>query len=148
MQRLAPLLGRWEVDAIVDGRTVARARSTCEWLEGDAFIIQRTDVETLPVAPPPEWIANSPFPITTILGADDASDEFTMLYTDGRGVCRVCRMTLSDGVWRFWRDAPRFRQRFVGTFADAGRTIRATLEKSLDGSTWVHDFDQTYRRIG
>jgi hypothetical protein len=71
--------------------------------------------------PPPEWIESSPFPVVSIIGRDDAADELTMLYADGRGVRRVCRWSLDGDTWRMWRDAPGFNQRFTGTF-DASRS--------------------------
>lgn len=37
----------------------------------------------------------------------------------GPPVHRIYEMTLSDGVWKLWRDAPDpFPQRFTGTFSD------------------------------
>lgn len=32
-------------------------------------------------------------------------------------------MTLEDGHWEIWREAPGFKQRFTGDFQDDGRTI-------------------------
>jgi hypothetical protein len=37
-------------------------------------------------------------PVTTIIGLDDASETFTQLYTDTRGVYRVYQMSLDGGV--------------------------------------------------
>jgi hypothetical protein len=55
-------------------------------------------------------------------------------------------MSLAGGVWKLWRIAPGFSQRFRGTFDESGSTIAGTWESSSDGSTWEHDFDLTYRR--
>jgi hypothetical protein len=41
-----------------------------------------------------------------------------------------------------------FSQRFTGTFDDDGRRIRGRWEICRDGSTWEHDFDLVYRRVG
>jgi hypothetical protein len=92
-------------------------------------------------------VANSPFPLATIIGLDDSTERFTMLYADARGVFRVYQMTLSDGVWKVWREAPGFHQRFTGTFSDDGATITAYWEGSRDGSNWEHDFDLTYTKV-
>ncbi|WP_422769745.1 hypothetical protein ACN28C_23815 [Plantactinospora sp. WMMC1484] len=78
---------------------------------------------------------------------DDATDEFTMLYADGRGVQRVYRMTFAEGVWTLWRDAPGFHQRFTGTVGTDGDTVDARWERSEDGVTWHVDFALTYTRI-
>lgn len=57
-------------------------------------------------------------------------------------------MTFNDGVWRMWRDAPGFWQRFSGTGSDDGESIRGTREKSEDGSVWERDFELIYTRTG
>lgn len=55
-----------------------------------------------------------------------------MLYADARGACRVSRMTLSDGVWKIWREAPGFFQRFTATVSGDGKTITGRWEGSRD----------------
>jgi hypothetical protein len=57
-------------------------------------------------------------------------------------------MSLSDGVWKLWRDAAGFSQRFEGMFSDDGKTISGRWEKSADGMQWEHDFDLTYTKVG
>lgn len=50
-----------------------------------------------------------------------------------RGIQRIYQMTLSDGVWTLWRDAPDpFPQRFSGTLSEDGPTITGRWEKALD----------------
>ena len=71
-----------------------------------------------------------------------------MPYYDSRGVSRVYHMTFAGRVWRMWREAPGFWQRFTGTLADDGATITAAWEKSPDGVAWEHDFDMIYTRTG
>ncbi len=112
-----------------------------------AFLIQHADAEPVEFPVPAEWIKNSPFPLTTIIGLDDSTKTYSMLYADARGVLRVYQMSLSDGAWKTWREAPGFWQRFVGTFSDDGNTITGYWEKSSDGSHWEHDFDVTYTKI-
>lgn len=61
-------------------------------------------------------------------------------------------MTFNAGVWTLLRDrrddSPLdFAQRFTGTFADDGDTIRGRWEKSGDGANWQLDFELTYRRV-
>ncbi|MBB3728269.1 hypothetical protein [Nonomuraea dietziae] len=146
LQRLNALVGEWEIWATVGDTPTAGGRSVVEWMEGGAFLLQRTDAE-LPEDAPPEWLANSPFPVSAIIGLDDASEEFTMLYADGRGVHRVYRMTFADGVWRIWREAPGFNQRFTGALSADGASITCSWEMSQDGTSWQHDFDLEYRRV-
>ena len=70
-----------------------------------------------------------------------------MLYADARGVFRVYQMSFADGVWKIWRYAPGFYQRFTGNLSADGNTITAQWEGSSDGSTWRPDFDVTYRKV-
>ncbi len=69
-----------------------------------------------------------------------------MIY-DSRANARIYEMSLKDGVWWLWREAPGFWQRFNGTFSADGRTIKGRFEKSSDGSAWEYDFDVTYMKI-
>jgi hypothetical protein len=140
LERLDALVGEWSLEAgPPDGPPwPGEAGVTFEWLEGRKFLIQRWTVD-LPEAP--DGIA--------IIGAADEPETFRQHYFDSRGVHRVYEMTLSDGVWKLWRDAPDpFPQRFTGTFEDGGRTIAGRWEKAPDGSEWETDFDFTYRRTG
>jgi hypothetical protein len=84
-----------------------------------------------------------------IIGAADEPESFRQYYFDSRGVHRIYEVTLADGVWMLWRDAPDpFPQRYTGTFSDEGKTITGRWEKAEDGSTWETDFDLSYRRVG
>ena len=97
------------------------------------------------------WRSEAPEPAPTatwVIGSDGAPEPCTALYQDSRGVSRVYRTSLVDGVWKVWRDAPGFWQRFTGTVdVDAG-TIRGAWEGSKDGATWTHDFDLVFSRRG
>ncbi|MEV0151238.1 MULTISPECIES: hypothetical protein [unclassified Nonomuraea] len=139
---LAPLVGRWTVQAHVPGLTPAWSEFT--WAENGLFLRQVSDIDEMPESAPQEWREHAPFPTTALIGLDDATGEFTMLYADARGVHRVYRMTFIDGVWRIWRNAPGFHQRFIGTLQ--GDTIDAQWELSKDGTTWNADFALTYTR--
>lgn len=146
LARLNVLVGRWDVVPVIGGQPLTGAWTRFEWQTDGAFLVQHADAE-LPEGTPPEWVANSPYPVVTIIGLDDTDEQFSMLWADARGVFRVYQMTLSeDGDWRIWRDAPGFRQRFTGTFSADRRTVQARWEKSTDGTTWETDFDLTYRK--
>ncbi|GAA2380480.1 hypothetical protein [Nonomuraea africana] len=146
LQRLDALVGEWEIWVALDPQPTAGGRAVMEWTADGGFLVQRTDAD-LAEDTPPEWRANWPFPVTAIIGLDDASEEFTMLYADSRGVHRVYRMTFDDGVWRIWRAAPGFHQRFTGTLSEDGATIACAWELSRDGTSWEHDFDLTYKKV-
>jgi len=83
---------------------------------------------------------------TQLVGADESRDECTVLYYDSRGVHRVYRMSVVDGVWKMWRDAPGFNQRYIGAIKHRGRTIEGQWEMSKDGKRWDVDFDLTYTK--
>ena len=82
----------------------------------------------------------------SVIGQDDAVEPCTMLDTDERGVARIYQLSLADGVWKMWRDAPGFSQRMTGTFSADGKTITWHGELSHDGSTWEADLSVTYTR--
>jgi hypothetical protein len=145
LERLAPLVGEWELEASVSGEPQGRARSTFEWLEDGAYLAIRGDGEPTENAPQ-EWVENSPLPTMMIVGLDDAGEIFYTLYADARAVSRVYLMTLSDRVWKMWRDAPGFHQRFSAELSQDGRTMTGAWEKSRDGSDWELDFDVVYTR--
>jgi hypothetical protein len=80
------------------------------------------------------------------MGRDDTSGEYCVLYADARGVSRIYQMSLRDRVWKIWRHAPEFNQRFEGRLSADGRTIDAQWEKSADGEALERDFDVRYSR--
>jgi hypothetical protein len=135
LQQLDVLVGEWEMTN--PQYPEVRGRVTFSWLDGGAFLVQRTEIDH-PAAPD----------ATMIIGRDESTEAYCVLYYDERGISRVYQMSLIDGVWRLWRESPGFHQHFMGTFSDEGTTIRGTWESSDDGSRWKHDFDLTYTRIG
>jgi hypothetical protein len=139
LERLDALVGQWTMEAEPPGGPPwpGEGRVTFEWLEGRTFLIERWTVD-LPEAP--DGIA--------IIGAGDAPETFRQHYFDSRGVHRIYEMTLRDGAWKLWRDAPDpFPQRFSGEFSDDGKTIAGRWEKAEKASTWETDFDLTYRKF-
>jgi hypothetical protein len=134
LQRLDALVGEWEMESPL-GPGV-RGRSTFEWLEGGAFLVQHSEVDHADVP-------NA----TMIIGRDESAETYCMLYFDSRGFSRIYQMSLINGIWKLWRDAPGFWQRFMGTLSGDGRTIRGHWERSDDGSKWEHDFDLTYTKV-
>ncbi len=131
LKNLGLFVGKWNVELAFPAHpsAIVRGQAAFEWLEGGAFVVEQWGDST--------WI----------IGPDDSTETYCTLYHDGRGVSRVYQMSLSDGLWKMWREAPGFSQRFTGTFSEDGNTIRATWEKSSDGSHWEHDFDLTYTKV-
>ncbi len=86
-------------------------------------------------------------PSRWIIGRDEPSAEFTVLYSDDLEVSRIYIMTLSRCVWKIWRNAPKFHQRFEARLGREGGSIKACWDRSVDGKEWIHDFDIKYSKI-
>jgi hypothetical protein len=128
-------IGRWATQAthpLLPG-TVVRGHATFEWLDGRQFLILRWHYDHPQI---PDAIA--------ITGVTDG--QLSMHYFDYRGVYRVYAVSLGDGQWRFWRDAPGFSQRFTGILSEDASTITGQGQLSRDGSSWQDDLAITYRR--
>ena len=140
---LGRLVGAWEFEPLVDGQSAGQGRATFEWIEGGAFLVQRSEAAWTH----PGWVDNAPRTTRAVIGFDDATGEVVQLYADDRGAFRIYRGTVTDEEWLLQRAAPDFHQRFIGTFRDGGRTIDARWESSPDGEAWDLDFPITYRRV-
>jgi hypothetical protein len=138
LAELGRLVGEWTLEAIPPSGEPwpGEARSTIEWLDSDAHIIQRSTIE-MPEAP------NG----ISVMGCDAANGTYYQLYSDDRGVCRVYEMSIGADGWRLWREGDPFPQRFTSTFEDDGDTIAGRWEKAEDGTTYETDFDLIYRRV-
>ena len=136
------LIGRWEMEATFEAGyfgagspaiTDRGGRTTFEWLEGNFFLAQQF-VNENPAAP--SGIAT--------IGPDEDRGTFSQHYYDWRGVARVYQMSLDGGVWKVWREAPGFWQRYTGTISDDGTTITGAWEGSPDGRRRKHDLGLSY----
>lgn len=138
LERLEAFVGRWNVEIRLptEPPEMIQGQVTFEWLPGNFFLVYRSGADR------PDFPRSE-----AIIGCDNALGTCSMLYSDSRGVARLYAMSLSNGVWKLWRDDPGFAQRFTGTFSPDGHTITARWEKSSDGANWEHDFDLTYTRI-
>jgi len=136
-QPLDALIGEWTTEAthpafpgVVGGRAVA------EWLEGEHFLILRSHAHH----------ADAPDSIAIIGPPGEGASTLAMFFFDSRGVHRVYETSIDNGVWKVWRDAPGFSQRFVGSF-EGNDAISGLWQLSRDGSTWNDDLRITYRRV-
>lgn len=134
---LSALVGTWHTvgtHPLVPGKTF-HGRTYFAWLEGGAFLVMRSQIDEPEI---PSGIA--------ILGSDDATGEWSMLYFDERGVSRRYATSFRDGEWRWWRDAPDISQRFVGSVSADRQSIVSHGELSRDGVHWEPDLALTYTR--
>jgi len=133
LEAMAALVGEWTMES--PRFPGFRGRMKIERIEDGAYLAIRD-------------VGDSDFPSSTwFVGGDDASSECAAHYSDSRGVRRVYRMTIVDGVWTIWRSAPEFNQRFTRRLQGGGRTIVGKWEMSADGQQWSKDFDLVYRRV-
>jgi hypothetical protein len=138
LKPLQPLVGVWrseirwskETHKLVGGPAVLRGRVSFKWLEDGHFLVQR-------MGDAARWL----------IGRDDTSKRYGVLYADSRGVSRVYEMSLRNGVWRIWRKARGFHQRFTGRFSRDRLTVKASWKRSVNGTRWQHDFDVTYTKM-
>ena len=82
-----------------------------------------------------------------ILGSDDSEGQYYMLTFDERGVSRKHEVSLQDNVWKWWRNASGFSQRYEGIISEDGNMIIGKGELSKDGVSWEPDLNLTYTRV-
>ncbi len=81
-----------------------------------------------------------------VIGRDGPERDYTVVYTDRRGVSRVYLMSLLGDAWIIWRDDPEFAQRFEATISADRRSLDGSWQKRIGGGSWEHDFDIAYSR--
>jgi|SRR5579859_181187 len=141
LKPLEALVGEWEME-ISNASFLPRPSDTVKglvsfaWIQDGAFLLMRMG-DKPPGPPAALWL----------ISRDESAPGYTVFYYDSRSVSRVYEMSFSEGVWKMWRNAPGFCQRYEGTVSKEGKTIAAHWEKSVDGTRWEHDFDITYMKI-
>jgi hypothetical protein len=136
MADLSPLVGSWDVrirwseeaHQLVGGPPEVETKARISWLDKGGILHFQIG--------PSHWL----------IGRDEVDKEYTALYTDERRVSRVYHMSFRRGVWKIWRNAPGFRQRFEGRLRSDGRRIVARWEKAEGNKPWALDFDMVFRR--
>ena len=128
------LIGTWTTEAthpMHDG--VVPGSVTFEWLEGQAFLVQRSHND------------HAQFPDSiSVIGAPEAGGGLVMEYFDSRGVRRTYGISLEDGVLRIWRDAPGFDQRFSATLGPDA--FEGAWQLARTAGDWQDDLRVAYRR--
>jgi hypothetical protein len=140
LKPLGILVGDWEIEIsnasfLPDQSDTAKGPVSFEWVQDGAFLLMHMG-DKAASTPSALWL----------ISRDDAAPDYIVFYYDDRSVSRVYGMSYADGVWKMWRAAPSFSQRFEGKLSDDGNTVTASWQKSLDDTTWEHDFDVTYTR--
>jgi hypothetical protein len=128
------LIGTWETEAThpMFDQAVA-GRVTFEWLEGRAFVIERSSNE------------HPAFPdAITVIGRPEDGEGIVAEYFDQRGVRRTYGIALEDGVLRQWRDDPEFVQRAEATLHPDEFVLQWQVAHSP--GDWQDDLRAVYRR--
>ena len=132
------LIGVWATvgrHAMMPGVTL-HGRASFEWHQGGAFVLMRTEIDEPGI---PSAVA--------VIGSDDNTDTFTMLYFDERTVTRRYEMSMDGAALRWWRTAPGFSQRYALTIAQDGDTMHGLSSLSKDDATWTDDMELSYTRL-
>ncbi len=141
LSQLDFLVGEWQTELsnaafLPDRSATVRGHASFSWVEDGAFLAMRQ--LSTPSGPPQAVL---------VIGRDQAEGEYKALYFDRRPMSRIYQMSFDNSVWRMWREAPGFWQRFECMVSPDKRTLTGYWEKSIDdGSTWEHDFDIRYFR--
>lgn len=142
LKPLTVLVGEWEIELshasfLPNPSDTVKGLVSFERVQDGAFLLMRMG-DKPPSPPNALWL----------IGRDDSTADYTVLYYDARGVSRVYAMSFSsDGLWKMWREAPGFWQRYEGTVSPTGTKVTARWEKSYDdGATWELDFHMTYTK--
>ena len=128
------LIGTWVTEATHPAvEAVVPGSITFEWFDGGHFVVvrSRNDHDLFPDA-------------IGVIGAPETGDGLVWEYFDSRGVRRTYGVSLDNGVWRMWRVAAGFDQRFSATLGhDAFEGLWQLAETPGD---WKDDLRVTYRR--
>jgi hypothetical protein len=140
LNHLEVLVGDWDMELsnasfLPAPSDTVMGHVAIEWMEHGAFLGMVMGAKP-PTTPDAIWL----------IGRDESTPNYIVLYYDSRKVSRVYEMSFADGVWKIWRNAPGFSQRFEGKMSADGNAIKADWEISEDGKQWEHDFSITYTR--
>ncbi len=138
LEPLSVLIGEWKsvgTHFALPGISL-HGRSSFKWIEGGAFLLWDSEVyyEGIPVG-------------IAIIGSDDVTGKYYMLYFDERKVSRKYDVSIGENTIKYWRNEPNFSQRYTWNIADGGDTIIGKGELSTDGSVWEPDLNLTYTRV-
>jgi hypothetical protein len=151
LEPLNRFVGNWITEATHPALpgVVVHGTASIEWLEGHRFLIMRSRNDHPDF---PDAISIIGFTDVDRIGAPadgsggDSRSRLRVHYFDSRGVFRVYEMDVDAEVWRLSRDAPRFSQRFTGSFADGADTIVGRWQLCEDDVHWNDDLRIVYRR--
>ena len=106
LSQLNFLVGEWRTELsnaefLPDRSETLRGHTSFRWVDDGAFLAMRQS-ETPSGPPQAVWI----------IGRDQVQGHYEVLYFDRRPMSRIYHMSFDGTVWRMWREAPGFWQRF------------------------------------
>lgn len=131
------LIGEWRTAGthpLVPGKTLPGRTAFC-WHEDGAFLIMRSQVDEPRF---PDGLA--------IIGSDDSTGAFTMIYFDERGTSRLFDVSVGERTLTWRRDNPELSQTMTITAGDGGDRLIGEGRMSQGGGPWGDDLSQVYTR--
>jgi hypothetical protein len=137
LRQLDVLVGEWVtlISLPADPAAQIHGKTTFEWIEDGAFLLQRSTIYA------PGYAST-----VSVIGCDEESDRYTLLQNDAHGVSRQYYMTLHKDEIKVWRDIGMSRRRYRGRFSDKD-LITGQWETSEDGMDWQTEFFLAYVRL-
>lgn len=132
------LVGEWKTTGThpyFPGKTF-HGHVSIQWIEGGAFLCIHSEIDEPEI---PSGIS--------IIGSDDHTKEFFILYFDERGISRKYDVTFEKNTFTWTRMNPEFSQRMVLTIADDGKSISSKGEMCKNEGKWEPDLELTYTRV-
>jgi hypothetical protein len=139
---LERLVGTWEFEPFVEGRSMGRGRATFEWIEDGAFLLERSHADWTD----PGWVENAPASTQSVMGFDDTTLDVTQLYADDRGVLRIYRGSATTTNGGSSGPAPTSTNASWARSATTAGRSRAGGSPHPTGLPGKLDFPITYRK--
>lgn len=130
LQPFEALIGEWQTSASHPAfpGTTFHGRTSFDWHEGGAFLVMYSEIDH------PDFPAG-----VAIFGSDDSAETFYMLYFDERGVSRKYDVSMNGTQLKWWRDDPKFSQRFTLAIDAARNKMSGKGEMQREGGPWEAD---------
>lgn len=143
-QRLDVFAGHWRTEgqtAPADGVPALPIRSSdeYEWLPGGFFLIHRWNGH----------VGDANVHGIEIIGYDEASGHYQTHFFDNDGNAGSEDLTVRDRTWTWLGKQVMGADwhRCTSVVSDDGNTMRASHDRSSDGSSWTPWMDVTLRRV-
>jgi hypothetical protein len=138
LKALDILIGEWNTTGshpYFPGTTF-HGKTSFKRIEGGAFIMMSSHTDENEI---PDGMA--------IIGSDDSTEEFFMLYFDERNVSRKYDLSATGKTITWWRNAADFKQKNTLIISADGNSIEGKGQMCREGKEWEDDLSLNYTRI-